>query len=169
MQSCRLVLNNRANWHSGNGKNHSKKHKLFNHWFSLHRFFNHSKKHIHTTIIKSHGSPLLVCTSSLLEQLLEKEAQLDIWAAIYNCIQLCFAQQEWGRMGCTYLMGARHRQGARWRRRHGEEGLPCRGSGQSSLWCTYLMHIQGYKMWTTGATNFQIRQSEWKNKHQGNF
>ena len=100
MQSCRLVLNNRANWHSGNGKNHSKKHKLFNHWFSLHRFFNLSKKHIHTTIIKSHGSPLLVCTSSLLEQLLEKEAQLDIWAAIYNCIQPCFAQ-EWGRMGCT--------------------------------------------------------------------
>ena len=33
----------------------------------------------------------------------------------------------------------------------------------------YLMHIQGYKMWTTWATNFQIRQSEWKNKHQGNF
>ena len=70
---------------------------------------------------------------------------------------------------CTYLMGARHRQRAWWRRRRGEEGLPCRGSGQSSLWCTYLMHIQGYKMWTTWATNFQIRPAEWKNKHQGNF
>ena len=141
MQSCILVLNDRANWHSGNGKNHSKKHKLFNHWFSLHQFFNHSKKHIHTTIIKSHGSPLLVCTSSLLEQLLEKEAQLDIWAAIYNCIQLCFAQQEWGRMGCTYLMGARHPKGP-----NGGGGVEKKGCHVVDLararcdahaWCTY--------------------------------
>jgi hypothetical protein len=154
MQSDRLVLNDRANGHLGNGKNHIRKHKLFNHWFFLHRFLNRRKKHIHTTIIKSHGSPLLVRTSSFLEQLLEKEAQHDIWAAIYNCIQLClaaiynciqlcFAQQEWGRMGCTYLIGARHRQRAQWRRQHGQEGLPCRGYGRSSSWCTYLMRTQG--------------------------